>query len=254
MLASLIATVLVFCAPGYPGSSAEAKPAMDAFARALSSSAGLPAGGLAATYQETDAGGVSALQADDAGLALVTLPFFLEHEEALRLTARLLAAPKDGGAVQRWTLWAAKGADASLAGFTVQSSAAPARFVHALAPSTASAGVTTSGAVLSGLRKASSGDPLALLLDGPQAAALPQLPFAAQLAKLSESPEVPVAIVATVGKRLDEKQWKPLEAALLRLGADAGAKEGLDGVRMSGFVPLDGKALAAARAAWKSAK
>ncbi len=251
---ALAATLLVFCAPGYPGSTAEAKPAMDAFARALASSSRLPANELTATYLETDAGGVAALQSDDASLALVTLPFFLEHEESLHLTARLMASPKDGAATQKWTLVAAKDHPASLAGYAVQSSAGPDRFVHAMAPQMSGAAVATSGAILSGLRKASSGEKLALLLDAPQLAALPQLPFAAQLEKISESPEVPVAIIATVGKRIEEKKWKPLESALLKLASDPSAKEALDGVRMTAFVPLDEKALANARAAWKSAK
>jgi len=65
---------------------------------------------------------------------------------------------------------------------------------------------------------------------------------------------MPVALVATVGKPIDERGWKVLETAFLRLTEDRSARNALDGVRMAGFVPLDEKALAAARTAWRRAR
>jgi hypothetical protein len=61
-------------------------------------------------------------------------------------------------------------------------------------------------------------------------------------------------VIATVGKRLDERKWKAVQAALLSLGADATAREALDGVRMSAFVALDRAALSKARAAYERAR
>src|SRR5207237_1431111 len=112
------------------------------------------------------------------------------------------------------------------------------RFVHAMSPPLKGAKVIDSPAVLSGLRRAANGEPLAILLDGPQGQALSTLPFAQGLLPLSTSAPVPVALVATVGKRLDGRKWKAVQAALLSLAADASAREALDGVRMSGFVAL----------------
>ena len=63
-----------------------------------------------------------------------------------------------------------------------------------------------------------------------------------------------VAVIATVRKRIDDQRWKALEPAFLRLAEDRSAREALDGVRMTGFVPLDEYALAAARAAWRHAR
>jgi len=63
-----------------------------------------------------------------------------------------------------------------------------------------------------------------------------------------------VALVATVSKRIDEQRWKDMEAAFLRLAEDKTARTALDGVRMAGFVPIDEKALSAARAAYRHAK
>ena len=105
-----------------------------------------------------------------------------------------------------------------------------------------------------GYGRAANGDRLAVLLDGPQAQALSTLPFAQGLAPLSTSVPVPVAVIATVGKRLDEREWKALQAALLSLGTDATAREALDGVRMSAFVALDRAALSKARAAYERAR
>jgi hypothetical protein len=246
---TLLATALVVCAPGYPGSAAEAQPAMDALARELSSASGVV---LTASYEETAEGGLKQLAKPDAGLLLATLPFFLEHERDLRLTARLMAVPQGGQPLQKWTLVTGKEHPAQLEGYAVQSLAGSSpRFVHAAAPGLpAGAAVSASSSVLSGLRKAANGEKVALMLDGAQAASLSTLPFAAQLATVETSTAMPVAIVATVGKRVDAAKWKPLQAAFTSMKAS----ETLSGIQMTGFAPLDEEALEAARAAFAKAK
>src|SRR5260370_20400826 len=94
MLATLTVT-LVVCAPGFPGSTAEAQPAMDALARALAASARLPPTSVAAAYEETAPGCLRRLAEKDTALLLATLPLYLEHDHALQLVPRLIAAPKD---------------------------------------------------------------------------------------------------------------------------------------------------------------
>src|SRR2546429_6445643 len=106
---ALAAATLVVCAPGFPGSSAEARPAMEAFARSLVGAGHLPAGSLSAVYEESEAGGLRRLSQQDAALLLAPLPFFLEHERELRLGARLSALPRGGEAPERRTLVAAQG-------------------------------------------------------------------------------------------------------------------------------------------------
>ena len=108
--------------------------------------------------------------------------------------------------------------------------------------------------VLTSLRRAANGEKVAVLLDGTQTAALEKLPFASSLEVVEMSPPVPVAIVATVGKRIDERRWKTLQPAFQRLASNPAAAEALEGVRMSAFVPLDQAALARARKAFRSAK
>jgi hypothetical protein len=245
---TLLATALVVCAPGYPGSAAEAQPAMDALARELSSK------GLAVTasYEETAEGGLAKLAKPGTALLLATLPFFLEHEHDLQLTARLMAVPPGGQPLQKWTLVTGKDHPAQLEGYPVQSLAGSSpRFVHAAAPGLpASAAVSASSSVLSGLRKAANGEKVALLLDGAQAASLSTLPFAAQLATVGISAAMPVAIVATVGKRIDAAKWKALQTAFTSMKAS----ETLSGIQMAGFIPLDEKALDVARTAFGKAR
>src|SRR5258706_522360 len=77
--------------------SASAQPAMDAFAAAAAASASRPSGSLRAVYFETAEGGLRALRQSDAALALVTLPFYLQHESELRLAARLQVVPVSAG-------------------------------------------------------------------------------------------------------------------------------------------------------------
>jgi phosphonate ABC transporter substrate-binding protein len=253
---ALLATTLVVCAPGYPGSAAEAKPAMDALAAAIARTAHLPQGSFAAVYEETEPGGLRRLADKDASLLLSPLPFFLAHEQELRLVARLSAMPQGADALERWTLVTGKDHPPSLDGYTVVSSAGYAkRFVRAAAPKlSANVVIEPATAVLSALRRAANGGKVAVLLDGAQAAAMGTLPFAASLAVVETSPQMPASVLASVGKRLDERRWNDLEAALLRLAEDRSTRAALDGVRIAGFVPLDEQALAAARAAWRRAK
>src|SRR5260370_27984758 len=167
-----------------------------------------------------------------------------------------MAAPKDGEPLERWTLVTGKDHSPSLAGYTVLSSAGYSpRFVRAAAPGLpADVEIVASSAVLSALRRAANGENGAVLLDGSQSAALGKLPVAASLAVVETSPPLPVAVIATVDKRIDERQWKTLHAALTALSGEPSAREALDGVQMSAFVPLDAKALAAAQAAYRRAR
>jgi hypothetical protein len=253
---ALAATTLVICAPGYPGSTAEAQPAMDALSVAVARTAHLPEGWFAALYDESEAGGLRRLGNKDAALLLAPLPFFLAHEQELKLAARLSAMPKGGEALERWTLVTGKDHPPSLDGYTVFSSAGYAkRFVRATAPKLpANADIQPATAVLSALRRAANGEKVAVLLDGAQTASMGTLPFAASLAVMETSAPMPAAILATVAKRIDEKRWKELEAAFLRLAEDRSARNALDGVRTAGFLPLDEKALAAARTAYRRAR
>ena len=261
-LADAPRAVMVFCAPGSPGTTEEAQGAMDAFASAVAAKAGLPASALGATYAASEDAGVARLRAPDASVALVSLPFFLKHEKALALRAELQPIVEGGGASERWTLVAKKGrvaSSAALDGFTILSSAgfAPA-FVRGPALGAwgklpASVKIAQSAAVLSALRRAAAGEPIAVLLDGAQSAALPGLPLAPDLEVIARSPELPPGVVAVVDKRVPAARWTKLAAALRDLPADPGGAEVLAGIRMSRFLPLDAKALSAARGAYAEA-
>lgn len=253
---------LVVCAPGSPGTTEEAQGAMDAFAAALAAKAGVPAGELAATYAASEDAGVARLRAPDAAIAMVSLPFFLKHARELSLRAELQPVPQGADAGERWSLVARRGrvtSPAALDGFTLLSSAgyAPA-FVRGPALGAwgklpASVKISASAAVLSGLRRAAAGEPVALLLDGAQAAALATLPFASELEVVARSPALPAGVVAAVDRRVPAPRWKKLAAALQALAGEAAGAEALAAIRMSRFVPLETKALAAAQRAYAEA-
>src|SRR5512133_4323110 len=182
-------SMLVAVAPGYPGTTAEAQPAMDALSSALARLAGLPEGAIGAVYLPGEADGVARLGGSDAAVALVTLPFFLAHADALGLTPRLQVDVVGPGLVERWSLVARKGRGAKpadLAGFTVLTIAgySPAFVRGALGPwgrIPESAKVTQTSQVLSALRNAVRGADVAVLLDGAQSGELASLPFAGGL-------------------------------------------------------------------------
>ncbi len=254
--------VFVAVAPGYPGTTAEAQASMDAFAAALAARSGQPAGSIAAVYFEKEQPGAERLRKPDAVMGMVALPFLLEEGDALRLEPRLSAVQKGTGATEVWALVAKKGrvtGPASLEGWQVNSLAgyAPA-FVTGTALSgwgrmPASVKVVQTSQVLSSLRKAAAGEDLAVLLDGTQAAALPSLPFAAELEVVARSVPLPTGVVVTVGKRVAPERWKVLEKALRGMGESPEGAAVLEAIRLQGFVPLDTATLAAARKAYAAA-
>lgn len=253
---------LVFCAPGYPGTTQEAQSRMDEMAGVISELAGWPKDSLTATYFPSEKAGLARFAEADVVFALVPLPFFLAHEAELKLTARLAIVQQGLEGTQSWSLVAKKGAvkqPADLDGVALFSTAGYAPdFVTkvALAGYTlpATVKVTSGGQVLSALRKAATAkEPLAVLLDAEQAKSLPTLPFAADLEVVHVGPKVPVAVVATLGDRLSAADWKSAAGAFTKLPSLERGKAALEGVRLTGFGPLDEAALAAAKKAYGSA-
>jgi hypothetical protein len=243
LLAAALST-LVFCAPGYPGGAGDAQPLLDQFARAAVTAAGWPSGSLVAVYDPTEEGGLAKLGAADAVLAFVPYPFFVEHAAQLHLTPLVQADVADIGPQQRWTLVAKSGRvtePKSMAGFTVLSVAgyAPDFVRHSalegwtLPPDVK---IEATGQILSVLRRVAAGEPIAALLDQTQAAALPSLPFASELKAVTQSPELPVAIIAVVGSRLPEARARALQTGLLKMGHAPGSTDSLGPLRLRGFV------------------
>lgn len=246
---------LVVCSPGSPGTTEEAQPRMDALAAAVTAKAGTP---IEAVYEPSEASGASHLKS--AGAGLVSLPFFLKHEQELGLHARLQAVAKGRPPLDHWALVGAKGRIKSaddLAGFGIVTSVgfAPA-FVRgvvlgALGPPPASAKLVQSTSVLSSLRRAANGEPVAVVLDGTQEASLGTLPFAAKLEVITRSPPVPVALVVTVDERIPAKTWGAVEAALVGLAGDK--PDVLQAIELDKLAPLDEKALDVARKSYADA-
>lgn len=254
---------LVVCAPGYPGSTAEAQPAMDALAAAAAVASGWKPGELTAIYFETERAGVDRLAGGEVTLALVPLPFWLQHRAAFKLAPRLQAIREGGDAAEPWSLVAAAGAvagAASLTGFELLSPAAYApRFVRGpvlgswgtLPPNVT---ITFSSSVLSGLRRAAAGDKVVVLVDRAQVAALATLPFAAKLEVVARSTPLPVSVLCTVGGRQPSARLASLLHALPSLGDSPAGREALAGVRLARFAPADLAALARAEEAFEQVK
>src|SRR3984885_2269669 len=236
---------LVFCAPGYPGAAGDAQPLMDQFASAAVAASGWPAGSLAAVYDPSEDGSLAKLKTPDAVLAFVPYAFFVEHAAQLHLTPLVQGEVSEVGSQEKWTLVAKAGritGPASMAGFTLLSVAgyAPDFVRHsalkgwALPPDVK---IQATGQVLSALRRAAAGEPVAVLLDQTQAAALPSLPFAAELKSVAESADLPVALIAVVGSRLAPPRAKALQEGLLKMGHTPGSGDSLAPLRLRGFVP-----------------
>jgi len=259
ILAALAVTAepvaFVVCAPGYPGTTGEAQPAMDAFAAALAAQAGFKPGSILGAYYESEKAGAERLARPDVAIAMLSLPFYLQQETPLKLHPQLAAVQAGGEATETWSLVARKGrvtSPAALDGWKVVSVAGYApSFVRGALPAFGrlppGAEVVASGQVLSWLRRAVAGENVALLLDGAQSAALSTLPFAGELEVVARSAPVPSGVVATVGNRLPPERWKAMEKALRALRDSPEGAAALDGIRLRGFVPIDPASLSAVR-------
>ena len=249
--AATASRVLVICSPGSPGTTAQAQPTLDAFAAAAEKSAGWPAGTLAAVYFESADSGIPRIKREDAVLVMVPLPFLVEHGAALGLTPKLTAIP-DSNPSETWSLVAKKGSitsAASLAGWEVTGSPGyAATFVRG--PVLGKWGtlpgdtrITFTPRALGALRRAASGEKVAVLLDSEQTTALASLPFAPDLEVVHKSVALPSGFLCTVGNRLPADQTGKLVSGLMKLHDSPDGKEILKTMRMTRFAELDQTAL-----------
>jgi len=255
------ATTLVACAPGYPGTTMEAQATMDAFAAATARAAGLKPGDLAAVYHETLQGGVDRLSRPEAGLAMVTLPFFLQDGARLRLTPRLQVVVDPGGS-ETWSLVAKKGlvrSPADMEGWEILGSVAysPAfvrgTILGAWGALPGSTRITFAPAALSALRRAATGEKTGVILDAAGTAALPTLPFASELEVVARSAALPASVVCTVADHLAAHDADRLVKGLLRLNRSPEGAAALKTMRILRLEPLDKAALESARQAFDRA-
>jgi hypothetical protein len=255
-------TTIVVCAPGYPGSTAEAASVMDAFADAVAAAAGQPHGAFAAEYHETEAGGMDRLARPDAEVLIAPLPFFLEHEAGLRLAARAQAVLAGSESSEQYALVAGKGkltGPSALGGWEILSTVGYApRFVRGPVlgdwgdlPATTK--ITLSGSLLSALRRAAAGEKVAVLLDRAQASGLASLPSAGDLEVVTRSAPLPAIVVATVGDRVPAPRAGVITNALLGLASSPDGAAALATLLLARFAPLDDAGLAKARRAWAAA-
>ena len=240
-LIAAAASLLVFCAPGYPGTSGDAQPLVGEFATTLAAAAGWPADSLTAVYDASEQSDLQRLAAPDAALAFVPYPFFVQHGAALHMVPLAQADVPPGGVQQHWTLVMKSGhpaPPAGLTGLTIISTAGYAQdFVRAVLHNLpGGTPIAATGQVLSALRRAATGEPVAVLLDQEQTAAMGSLPFAVDLQIVGTTAPVPVALIVVVDGRVPKARADALQQALLHLSARPEGAATLSRLRLKGFV------------------
>jgi hypothetical protein len=242
---------LVICAPGYPGSTADAQPTMDRFASQVSALADWPAGHVQAIYYETEEAGLARMREADAVLAMVPLPFYVRHGADLKMRP-LLSVEPESGSEEVWSLVARRGLihePADLAGWEVlgQPCYAP-RLVRgpilgAWGEVPADVRFSFAPRVLSALRRAASEERIAVLLDRAQTKAMAALPFAADLEVVSRSKPLPATLICVLDEHAGPHDLNKLEAALRSLHEQEEGRAVLADARMKRFRPLDEKGM-----------
>jgi len=244
--------VVVFCAPGYPGTTVQAQPTMDAFARALEKAAGWPAGHLGAVYYESEGGGLERLKKDDAAVAVTTLPFFFQNADKSSLTPRLLAEQR-GATTERWSLVAHKERVKRPADLDGWELAGPAGYapdlVRAMLKDWGELPATTkikyAPAPMGSMRRAVEGENVAVLMEPEQIEAIfPSHPFAQDLEVVTASSPVPGSVVSVVTGHIGEADAEKMLDGLARLPSIPEGVESLKTLKVDKFVPTPPKALA----------
>ncbi|ANM29621.1 hypothetical protein ABI59_08585 [Acidobacteria bacterium Mor1] len=251
--AAAAALDIVVWAPGYPGSTEQAQPTMDAFGQALAGAAGAPLPPRVTYYKSLEEG--RAAVEGSARLVMVPTAVWAAFGKELSLTPLVQVQRGDSG--ERWSLVAARGKVSEagdLAGMTLSSQIGYApEFVRgpvlsawgALPDSTT---VAFESRIRSALRRASKGEPEAVLIDSEQRAALGSLRFAAELEVVATSPSLPLTLVCIVGDPSDSALpvgVQSLRQALLEMHHTN--PEVLESLRVDRFVPVDADALEALR-------
>ena len=246
LVADVAPTTFVAWAPGYPGTTEQAQESMDLFARGVEQAAGIETGRLGAVYFPDLDEGLQRLEQGDATLALVPLPLYLEFAERLELQP-LAKVIQTSGEDEVWSIVARRGAldgPASLSGWQLAGMPGYSpQFVRRVALAgwgelPMDLEVDFNARVLSVLRKAVKGEPVAALLDRAQVKALGTLPFAADLEVVASSPPMVATLICRVGDRLPSGDAAKLTEALLRLHEAGSGIEALEAIRAARFAPL----------------
>jgi hypothetical protein len=249
------AASLVFCAPGSAGDTAQAAPTMEQLARAVEKAGGLPAGSVGAEYHESEAPGVAAIRAGGTLLAAVPVPFFVAHERDLGLDPRLSIVAASGEP-ERFALVARKGGVAKpgdLAGWDVTGTAGYAEafvrraFAKEFGVLPDAARVSFSAAPLQALRRAATGEKIAVVLDAAATASLASLPFGADLVILARSEPLPAGLVCALKTSPGGKTAAGILRGLERLAKSPEGKEALAAIRVQRFEPIDAAGVARLR-------
>jgi hypothetical protein len=239
--------LLVICAPGSPGSTAEAQPTLDAFASLVQKNAGWPASSLSVVYYAAAQAGRDRIAGKETASALVSSPFYYEFAAALSLQPRLEAVPTPGPG-EEYSLVAKKGtipSAASLSGWEITGNAGFSQgFVREAVLGDwgrlpEDARITYSVTPLSALRRSASGEHVAVLLNREQAGALGTLPFAAELEIVHKSGSFPAGLLCLIPNRLPSARAESLVKTLRELNQSDPGRETLKSIRLSGFTLLE---------------
>lgn len=242
---------LVICSPGSPGNTLQAEQTMEVFAETVAAAAGRPADSLTAVYHETAEAGLAHLAKDDAALAMVPLPFLVRYGSELSLKPRLEAIQADGR-LQTWSLVAKKGSVASpaaLAGWEITGAPGYSEaFVRGVMLAgwgrlPADAKITFNARPLGALRRAATGEKVAVMLDRAGTTSLATLPFAADLEVVAESKPLPGGFLCTVGNRMPAAEADKLVASMEHMHERPGVPDVLKMMTLTRFAPVDQKAL-----------
>ena len=245
-LIAAAASLLVFCAPGYPGTSADAQPLVGEFAATLAAAAGWPAGSLTAVYDASDTSDLARLAAPEAGLAFVPYPFYVQHGAQLHMVPLAQAVVPPAGCSSAGLWCCTRAMRRRRRDWRVSRSSAPqamrrtssATLLHNLGALPADHHYHCHrpgafGAAPRGQRRAGRG----AARPGADQMPSPVCRSPRILQASRPSAPVPVALIVVVDGRIPKARAQELSRALLHLSGTPPGAATLSRLKLNGFVP-----------------
>ena len=236
----------LICHPGSQGTTEQAQPFMDSFARALEEASGLDEGTIRCVYHPDAEAGLAFLDEEKPLVGIVSLSFYLRYRTERKL-APLLQVERGGKHTQSFQILARKGRFGNLEEFAgkrlLSNHLFDPAFLERVILAGSDAAAPESVEVkrpLRAIRKVSRGDEDGVLVDDRQWATLKEMPqIADEVGVVFRSKDLPTEPVVTIGDVAKDGRIEKIREGLRKLADTEKGAEICKEFQMDRFVDAD---------------